>query len=374
MIETEVITLLLLFFLLIIGIVIGRSRSLFAAVMLSGIFSLLSAALFVLMDAVDVAFTEAAVGAGISTVLMMVVLNLTTDKESAPIQPKIFPLLVALITGGTLLYATGDMPGFGDGKAPIHASKITVSAEDWKAPLHKNTTVTVQDKFENLVTPESIVDVDGGKQVTLTAAEHYVKESYGESHIPNIVTTVLGSYRGYDTLGETTVVLTAAIAVIMIIGRTRDKVATVVKPDSILLVGSKMLIPYILLFALYVQFHGDFGPGGGFQAGVIFAAAFILHAMVTSLNETQQALPFHVVEKLIPIGVVLYAGVGVVCILLGGNYLEYNVLDSHYDPAQGGASYHGQHLGIILIEAGVGITVFSAMVALFYKFALRGRK
>ena len=79
------------------------------------------------------------------------------------------------------------------------------------------------------------------------------------------------------------------------------------KSDSILLVGSKMLIPYILLFALYVQFHGDFGPGGGFQAGVIFAAAFILHAMVTSLNDTQEALPFPVVEKLIPIGVLLLA-------------------------------------------------------------------
>ncbi len=109
----QVTTLVLFLFLFFIGLVIGRLRSLFAAVMLSGIFSLLCASLYVIMDAVDVAFTEAAVGAGVSTVLMLITLNLTTDRESDPIQPKIFPLIVALITGGALLYATMDMPILG---------------------------------------------------------------------------------------------------------------------------------------------------------------------------------------------------------------------------------------------------------------------
>jgi multicomponent Na+:H+ antiporter subunit B len=319
----EGITIVLFLMLLFVGIVIGATRSLFAAVMLSGIFSLLSAGLFVIMDAVDVAFTEAAVGAGISTVLMLVTLNLTTDKESKPLKPSMFPLVVALVTGGALLYATGDMPHFGSAAAHIHNSPT---------------------------------------------AEHYVQNSYGDSHIPNIVTTVLASYRGHDTLGETTVVFTAAIAVMMLLGRRELKQSTLneVKGDDITLVGAKMLIPYILLFALYVQFHGDFGPGGGFQAGVMFAAAFILHALVRSLRHTKASLSLNAVEKMIPMGVLLYAGTGIVCLMMGGKFLEYNVLDSH-NPV------HGQHLGILLVELGVGLTVFSAMLGLFYKFALRGR-
>lgn len=135
---------------------------------------------------------------------------------------------------------------------------------------------------------------------------------------------------------------------------------------SIIRIGAKMLIPYILLLALYVQFHGDYGPGGGFQAGVIFAAAFILYALTHGLKATQRAFPAHVAEKLIALGLLLYAGVGVVSIFLGGNFLEYGVFD-HHDPS------HGQHTGLLLIELGVGITVFAVMLTIFYNFAGRGR-
>ena len=320
----EGITIFLFILLLSVGIIIGYSRSLFAAVMLSGIFSLLSAGLFVVMDAVDVAFTEAAVGAGISTVLMMITLWLTTDRESNAQKVSVFPLVVSLITGGALLYATQDMPEFGSIDAHIHTSKT---------------------------------------------AEHYLQKSYDDSHIPNIVTTVLASYRGYDTLGETTVVFTAAIAVMMLLGRKEERrgVAEYFKRDDIGIVGSKLLIPYILLFALYVQFHGDFGPGGGFQAGVMFAAAFILHSLVGRIKDTQKAISPMVIEKLIPLGVLLYAGTGIWCMVKGGNFLDYNALNPEH-PA------HGQHVGILLVEAGVGITVFSAMLALFFTFAMRGRK
>ncbi|MBM74545.1 MAG: cation:proton antiporter [Proteobacteria bacterium] len=275
------------------------------------------------MDAVDVAFTEAAVGAGISTVLMLITLWLTSDKESNVAKDNVFPLVISLLLGGALFYATADMPHFGSPSANIHQSPT---------------------------------------------AQYYVQESYSDGHIPNIVTTVLASYRGYDTLGETTVVFTAAIAVMMLLGRKeeRTKVAALLKRDDINYVGAKMLIPYILLFALYVQFHGDFGPGGGFQAGVMFAAAFVLHSLVRSLAETQEAISLRVLEFLIPGGVLLYAGTGILCMIKGGNFLEYNVLDSH-NPV------HGQHMGILLVEAGVGITVFSAILALFFTFALRGR-
>ncbi|MBT8419801.1 MAG: Na(+)/H(+) antiporter subunit B [Gammaproteobacteria bacterium] len=124
---------------------------------------------------------------------------------------------------------------------------------------------------------------------------------------------------------------------------------------------AKLLIPQILLFALYVQFHGDFGPGGGFQAGVIFAAGLILYGLVFGTNELRRVAPPVVLRVLIASGVLLYAGVGVAGLLLGGQYLDYNVLS--HDPV------HGQHLGIMLIELGVGVTVAATMTMLFYAFA-----
>ena len=134
----------------------------------------------------------------------------------------------------------------------------------------------------------------------------------------------------------------------------------------ILRVVSKVLIPFLLLFALYVQFHGDFGPGGGFQAGVIVAAAFVLYGLIFGLNTIKKIIPPALLEVLVPAGVIIYAGVGVVTWFLGGNFLDYNMLDSH-DPS------HGQHLGILLVEAGVLTTVASTLLLIFYTFAGRGR-
>lgn len=134
----------------------------------------------------------------------------------------------------------------------------------------------------------------------------------------------------------------------------------------ILRVVSKLLIPFLLLFALYVQLHGDFGPGGGFQAGVIVAAAFVLYGLIFGLRAIQKIIPPKLLEIAVPTGVLIYAGVGVVTWLLGGNFLDYNMLDSH-DPS------HGQHLGILLVESGVLLTVSSTMLLIFYTFAGRGR-
>ena len=133
------------------------------------------------------------------------------------------------------------------------------------------------------------------------------------------------------------------------------------KGQIILRVVAKVLIPYILLYALYVQFHGDYGPGGGFQAGVIFAAAVILYALIFDLRQTQEAIPPRAVWMLVPAGLLLYAGVGLVSVLKGGAFLQYGVLE--HDPV------HGQHLGILLVELGVWITVAAVMIAIFYSFA-----
>ncbi|MEE9545716.1 MAG: Na(+)/H(+) antiporter subunit B [Rhodospirillales bacterium] len=133
------------------------------------------------------------------------------------------------------------------------------------------------------------------------------------------------------------------------------------KFKSILRVISKLLIPAIMLFALYVQFHGDFGPGGGFQAGVIFASAFILYALIFDIDTARKVVPAWVMRVGLASGLLLYAGVGVAGLLLGGKYLDYSVLAD--EPVQ------GQHLGITLIEFGVGVTVASAMITIFYLFA-----
>ncbi len=152
-------------------------RNLFAVVMLSGLYSLLAAVLYLVMDAVDVAFTEAAVGAGISTVLMLGTLALTArmDKERKRLAP--VPLLIVTVTGGLLIYATLDMPPYGDPSAPAHHH----------------------------------------------VAPRYIEQSGEEVGPPNIVTSVLASYRGYDTLGEVTVIFTAAAGVMALIGRARRR-------------------------------------------------------------------------------------------------------------------------------------------------------
>jgi len=131
----------------------------------------------------------------------------------------------------------------------------------------------------------------------------------------------------------------------------------------ILRVITKMLVAPILLYGLYVQFHGDFGPGGGFQAGVIFAVGFILYGLVFSLKRLRRIVPDYFIHRLVALGVLIFAGTGFVGILLGGNFLDYNVFAEI--PSQ------GQHLGILIIEFGVGVTVFSVMLAIYYAFAGR---
>ena len=137
------------------------------------------------------------------------------------------------------------------------------------------------------------------------------------------------------------------------------------KHNLILRVIAKYLFPVIALFAFYVQFHGDYGPGGGFQAGVILSVAFIFYAMVFGLKTTELILPPYILRVLASLGILIYIGTGVVTMLRGGNFLDYDLLS--LNPVE------GQHLGILLIELGVGITVSAIMLIIFFVFAGRGR-
>lgn len=179
----------LLAFLAITALAVVRTTNLFSAVVLAGIYSLLSAGLFTVMDAVDVAFTEAAVGAGISTVLMLATLAFVGSRvktpqirisditAKVPARRPVFPLVVVLVTGAILIYGTLDMPAYGNPDNPIHHH----------------------------------------------VAPRYLEDSQHEIGVPNVVTSVLASYRGFDTFGEITVVFTAAIGVMILLSAMRRK-------------------------------------------------------------------------------------------------------------------------------------------------------
>jgi multicomponent Na+:H+ antiporter subunit B len=136
-----------------------------------------------------------------------------------------------------------------------------------------------------------------------------------------------------------------------------------VRHHIIVRISTRILVPFILLFALYVQFHGDFGPGGGFQAGVIFGAGCILYGLVFGVDALMGVVPIAVVRTIAASGVLLFALVGVAGLLAGGNYLDYSVL--------GATPVAGQHLGILLIELGVGMTVAAVVISFFYGFTNR---
>jgi multicomponent Na+:H+ antiporter subunit B len=137
------------------------------------------------------------------------------------------------------------------------------------------------------------------------------------------------------------------------------------KHDLILRIGVKLLLPFILLFALYVHFHGESGPGGGFQAGVITAGMVIVYALVFGVKAAKRIAPQALVERLVPLGVLIYAGTGVAGLLTGVNYLDYSHLAHD--------SRHGHEWGIFSVEVGVLITVSATMTAIFYAFVERGR-
>jgi len=132
--------------------------------------------------------------------------------------------------------------------------------------------------------------------------------------------------------------------------------------DSVILrVVVKLLLPPILLYALYVQAHGEYGPGGGFQAGVTVAAAMILYALIFGVPEAQRVVPFAVVRAMVPLGVLIYGGVGILGLLLGSHYLDYTVLAA--------SAPDGNHIGVVLVEIGVLVTVSGTMLSIFYSFS-----
>ena len=314
----------LLSLLVITALAIVRTENLFVAVMLTSIFSLLMAANFFILDAADVALTEAAVGAGITTVIFLGALALTAEREKYASSGSRLAMVVVAVLATLIIYATFDKPRLGDPEAPVHQH----------------------------------------------LAPWYLEKTPEYMDIPNVVTAVLGSFRGYDTLGEVFVVFAACIGVLFILGVRPEEdgdqpppMSAGLKHHLIPQVVGRLLIPFIILFGLYVQFHGEYGPGGGFQAGALIATGVILYALLEGEEAALKAVPRPVLMALVIGGASLYGAVGLACILLGGNFLDYSVLSA--DPVA------GQQIGILLIEAGVGMAVCGALLSIFHAFAAR---
>jgi multicomponent Na+:H+ antiporter subunit B len=307
-----------------LGIV--RARNLFVAVMLNGIFSLLMAANFFILDAADVALTEAAVGAGMATVLFLAALALTGAGERSSTRHRLTGLLVVTITAALMIYATFDKPRFGDPDAPVHQH----------------------------------------------VAPWYIEHTPEHMDFPNVITAVLGSYRGYDTLGEVFVVLTAGVGVLFLLGVPGGDRSGYgfgeqgLRHYLIPRVVGRLVVPFILLFGLYVLFHGEYGPGGGFQAGALIASAFVLFALLEGEREGMRVLPPGILLALMSGGALLYVAVGLAGMVLGTGFLDYSVLAT--DPVI------GRQRGVLLIETGVGITVTGVLLAVYHAFASRGRR
>lgn len=330
----------LLLMLAVIGFAVAQTRNLLSAILLMSVYSLASAAWLMVMDAADVAFTEAVVGAGASTIVLLGAILLTRGNTArVDWRGMIAPGLLAAVTGALLSYAALGLPDFGDPASPANAY----------------------------------------------VGRMYLEQTGHEVGPPNVVTAVLASYRGFDTLGETVVIFAAGVGVALMLG-FGPRARLQPPPDQmgdhhvVLRVAAKMMIPMIALYAFYVQFHGDIGAGGGFQAGVILAVAVILYGLVFGLHDTLAAVPVGAVRGVSAAGVLLYAGVGVICMANGGGFLDYDYLfppevealipanllgDPHHE------HHWGQHFGIMFIELGVLLTVSSTIVTIFYGFAGR---
>jgi multicomponent Na+:H+ antiporter subunit B len=312
--------------------IVWTTNTLTAAILLS-VFSLIMALQYLILGAPDVAITEAAVGAGISTLLLLWSLSLVgNSKESKASTGFRYLSLkgVAILASSALfiglVYATKDLPSFAATEAPYQELR-----------------------------------------------NYYIQQTPHEIGIHNVVTAILASYRGYDTFGEVTVIFTAAMAVILLFGREKSQrnlpsthTSLFLQLDYVPIVSKvviQFLAPFILIYAVYLQCYGKETPGGGFQAGIVAASVYIGYGLVFGFRKFKELVSWGVIKSTCALGVFLYGLVGIITLGLGGRFLDYNVLAS--------SAHLGQKLGIFTVELGIGITVFGSMLVFYYMFLTR---
>lgn len=243
-------------------------------------------------------------------------------------------LLAVLITGALLIYAADDFPDWGDPTAPASAYRVS---------------------------------------------RHYITQTHIETGVPNLVTAVLADYRGYDTLFETVVIFTAGIAILAILRVFPRKGDTLLpgftpdareEPDIILVTTSRILVPIIQLFALYVIAHGHHSPGGGFQGGVIFAASLVLLALTQNLKTSLALVSERRAITIACAGVAVYGGIGLSCMLLGSNFLDYSVL---HRVLPGLTEIESRYHSMLGVEIGVALTVTAIMFSIYANLSSKGK-
>lgn len=242
---------------------------------------------------------------------------------------KSIAFIITFILGVLLLIATKDLPGWGDPDSP--------------ASTH--------------------------------VSDYYIQHSLKETSVPNFVTSVLADYRGYDTMFETTVIFCAGLTVLTILRRSHRRRPKEPRPrpvrnghNLILQSAARLLVPMMQLFALYVVAHGHHSPGGGFQGGVILGASFILLAISYDLQTILARLRERTVLLLSAVGVLIYAGIGAICLLLGANFLDY----SAWSVVLGVSEIEARSHGMLGVEIGVALTVMCIMFSLYADLASGG--
>jgi len=314
-------------------------KDLMSAAIIFGAYSFLMCLLWTEMGSVDVAFTEAPVGAGVGTVFFIAAVFRTSRhvsrRSEGRLGMKFLGLLGAFMTGLLLMTGVHDFPGWADPNSP--------------ASQHVST--------------------------------YYITKTIEDTSVPNIVTSVLADYRGFDTMFETAVIFTAGIAVTLILRRLGGGggshsvsgpayTTTAGYPDTIIRFISRQLVPFMQLYALYVVAHGHHSPGGGFQGGVILGASFILLGISYDLKTTLNRISERANIALGNLGVLIYAGIGVVCLLLGANFLDYSALSKLLP---GATEITARSHGMLGIEIGVAIAVMAIMVSIYVNLASHGK-
>jgi multicomponent Na+:H+ antiporter subunit B len=296
-------------------------KDLLSAAIIFGAYSFLMCLMWTEMGAVDVAFTEASVGAGVSTVLFFAAVFQTSRKvkprKSGRYVAKVIGLTAALLTGLVLVIAKNDFPRFADQFSP--------------ASIH--------------------------------LSPYFITQTLHDTNVPNIVTSVLADYRGYDTMFETAVILDRC-------DLPETYVISEGYPDTIIRFVVRQLVPFIQLFALYVVAHGHHSPGGGFQGGVILGASFILLAASYDIKMVTGIMGERWNILLGNIGVLIYAGIGFLCLLLGANFLDYSIL-SKLLPATDRIMARSH--GMLGIEIGVAIAVMAIVVSIYINIVSHGK-
>lgn len=268
---------------------------------------------------------------------------------------KLIGFIIVCLTGALLLYGTAEFPDWGDPTSP--------------ASIH--------------------------------LSNDYIEKAYEQTHAPNLVTAVLADYRGYDTMFETAVIFCAGLACFLLLRDFREKKERFyrhtptgvilhvknnkktlkvgkefahmdkewVPPDLIIKTVCRILIPFIQIYAMYVVAHGDFSPGGGFQGGVIFGSSLILLAISYDLKTLVKRIKEKVLGIYAAVGVLVYVGIAVICMLMGGNFLDYSKLE----PLISIEGHSIRALGMLGIEIGVGIAVTAVMAIIYINIVSEGR-